>query len=250
MIRLILVATYLILFLVLGIPVLLVLWIIGKSNPGRKDRASKAIVGWGFRCISFLAGTKLIVKGTENIPADSAVLYVGNHRSYFDIVLTYSHFPGITGYVAKKEMLRWVLLKDWMKAIHCLFLDRDNIKEGLKTILKGVEEVKSGTSLCIFPEGTRNRVNDTFLPFHDGSFKIAEKGGVPVVPMVILGSAAIFEDHMPWIRRATVIIEFQKPLYLDEMDKTARKKLGTYVSGLIEKRYFELKNECIESGSL
>ncbi len=117
MIRLILVAIYLILFLVLGIPALLVLWLIGKSDPGRKDRAAKAIVGWGFRCIAFLAGTKLIVRGTENIPADSAVLYVGNHRSYFDIVLTYSHFPGITGYVAKKEMLRWVLLKDWMKAI-------------------------------------------------------------------------------------------------------------------------------------
>ena len=227
MIRLILVAIYLILFLVLGIPALLVLWLIGKSDPGRKDRAAKAIVGWGFRCIAFLAGTKLIVRGTENIPADSAVLYVGNHRSYFDIVLTYSHFPGITGYVAKKEMLRWVLLKDWMKAIHCLFLDRDNIKEGLKTILKGVEEVKSGISLCIFPEGTRNRV----------------KGGVPVVPMVILNSAAIFEDHLPRIRKATVIIEFQKPIYLDELDKNERKKLGTHVSGLIESRYFEVKKE-------
>ena len=139
MIRLILVAFYLILFLVLGLPALLVLWVAGKSNPGRRDRAAKAIVGWAFRCITFLAGTKLIVRGTENIPSDSAVLYVGNHRSYFDIVLTYAHFPGITGYVAKKEMLRYPLLKDWMKAIHCLFLDRDNIKEGLKTILRSEE---------------------------------------------------------------------------------------------------------------
>ena len=130
-----------------------------------------------------------------------------------------------------------------MKAIHCLFLDRDNIKEGLKTILQGVEEVKHGTSLCIFPEGTRNRENDTFLPFHDGSFKIAEKGHVPVVPMVLLNSAAIFEDHLPWIRKATVIIEFQKPLYLEDMDKNDRKKLGTYVSSLIARRYFELKEE-------
>ncbi len=243
MIRLILVALYLILFLILGIPALTVLWIIGKSNPARKDRAAKAIIGWAFRCVTFLAGTKLIIKGTENIPADQAVLFVGNHRSYFDIVLTYSHFPGITGYVAKKEMLRYPLLRNWMKAIHCLFLDRDNIKEGLKTILQGVEEVKHGTSLCIFPEGTRNRENDTFLPFHDGSFKIAEKGHVPVVPMVLLNSAAIFEDHLPWIRKATVIIEFQKPLYLEDMDKNDRKKLGTYVSSLIARRYFELKEE-------
>lgn len=243
MIRLILVAIYLILFLVLGIPALLVLWLIGKSDPGRKDRAAKAIVGWGFRCIAFLAGTKLIVRGTENIPADSAVLYVGNHRSYFDIVLTYPQFPGITGYVAKKEMLRYPLLLNWMRNIHCLFLDRDNIKEGLKTILKGVEEVKSGVSLCIFPEGTRNKVNDTFLPFREGSFKIAEKGGVPVVPMVILNSADIFEDHLPRVRSTTVVIEFQPAIYMDRMDRSEKKNMGAHVSGLISKRYFELKKE-------
>lgn len=243
MIRLILVAVYLFLFLVFSIPVLVAEWIIGKRNPSLKDRSSKAIVGWGFRCITFLAGTKVIVKGRENIPQDCAALFVGNHRSYFDIVLTYAYFPGITGYVAKKEMTRYPLLSNWMRNIHCLFLDRDNIKEGLKTILKGVEEVKKGISLCIFPEGTRNRVNDTFLPFREGSFKIAEKGGVPVIPMTILNSADIFEDHMPRIKRTTVVIEFEPPIYLDEMDRNSKKNLGNYVTGLISDRYFELKKE-------
>lgn len=243
MIRLILVALYLFLFLVLSIPVLAAEHFIGKRNPKHKDRLSKALVGWGFRCITALAGTKLIVKGRENLPADSAALYVGNHRSYFDIVLTYPIFPGTTGYVAKKEMLRYPLLKDWMRNIHCLFLDRDNIKEGLKTILAGVEEVKSGVSQCIFPEGTRNKVNDTFLPFHEGSFKIAEKGGVPIVPMVIVNSADIFEDHLPWIRSAKVVIEFQPAIDMKDMDRSTKKNMGAYVSGLISKRYFELKEE-------
>lgn len=245
MIRLILVAVYLFLFLVLSIPVLIAEWIIGKFNPGLKDRSSKAIVGWGFRCITLLAGTKVIVEGLENIPKDSAALFVGNHRSYFDIVLTYACFPGITGYVAKKEMNRYPLLCNWMRNIRCLFLDRDNIKEGLKTILRGAEEVKSGVSLCIFPEGTRNRVNDTFLPFRDGSFKIAEKGGVPVVPMAILNSASIFEDHIPWIRKATVVIAFEPPIYLREMDRESKKNLGVHVSNLISEKYFELKKEYI-----
>ena len=243
MIRFILIVLYLLLFLILSIPALLAEWLIGKRSPGRKDRFSKALVSWGFRCIAALAGTKLIVKGKENIPADSAALFVGNHRSYFDIVLTYPQFPGITGYVAKKEMLRYPLLLNWMRNIHCLFLDRDNIKEGLKTILKGVEEVKSGVSLCIFPEGTRNKVNDTFLPFREGSFKIAEKGGVPVVPMVILNSADIFEDHLPRVRSTTVVIEFQPAIYMDRMDRSEKKNMGAHVSGLISKRYFELKKE-------
>ena len=243
MIRFILIVLYLLLFLVLSIPALLAEWLIGKRSPGRKDRFSKALVSWGFRCIAALAGTKLIVRGKENIPADNAVLFVGNHRSYFDIVLTYPIFPRVTGYVAKKEMTRYPLLVNCMLNIHCLFLDRDNIKEGLKTILNGVEEVKSGVSLCIFPEGTRNKVNDTLLPFREGSFKIAEKGGVPVVPMVIVNAADVFEDHLPWIKRATVVIEFQPPLNLKEMDKSAKKNLGIHVSGLISERYFQLKKE-------
>lgn len=243
MIRLILVAVYLFVFLILSIPVLVAEWFIGRRNPGLKDRSSKAVVGWGFRCIRRITGTKVIIKGLENIPSDSAVLYVGNHRSYLDIVLTCPVFPGVTGYVAKKEMLRWPLLKDWMKNIHCLFLDRDNIKEGLKTILKGVEEVKNGISLCIFPEGTRNKVNDTFLPFHDGSFKIADKGNVPVVPMVIVNSAGVFEDHLPRIKKATVIISFEKPVFIKELDREDKKNPGNYFCSLISKRYFELKEE-------
>ncbi len=242
MIRFILVVIYVVLFLILTIPLMIAEWIIGKFNPERKDRHSKAIVGWGFRCVTFLSGTRVEARGLENIPRDTAVLYVANHRSYFDIVLTYALFPGVTGYVAKKEMKKWPLLNVWMANIQCLFLDRENIKEGLKTILLGAEKVKKGISICIFPEGTRNKVNDTFLPFHEGSFKIAEKGGVPVIPMVITGSAQVFEDHLPKIKKATVVIEFQKPVYIKELDKETRKNLGSYVQGIISQRYFQLKD--------
>lgn len=241
MIRLILVASFVVLFLIFSIPLLIAEWIIGKFNPAVKDKSSLAIVNWAFRWVLRLAGTKIIVIGEDNVPRDTAVLYVGNHRSYFDIVMTYVRVPRPTGYIAKKEMLKWPLLRDWMKNLHCLFLDRDNIKEGLKTILAGVDKVKHGISICIFPEGTRNKVPDTFLPFHEGSFKIAEKGNVPIVPMSIVNSAAIFEDHLPKIKKATVVIEYCKPVYLNELDRETRKKLGTYVSGIISERYFANK---------
>ena len=103
--------------------------------------------------------------------------YIGNHRSYFDIVLSYSRCPIRTGYIAKKEMERYPLLSNWMRYLHCLFLDRKDIKQGLKTILTAIEKIKSGISICIFPEGTRNKNKDELelLPFHEGSFKIASK---------------------------------------------------------------------------
>lgn len=243
MIRLFLVATFLILFLVLSIPVMFVEWIIGKFNRDLKDRSSLAIVQWAFRGIMRLAGTKMIVLGEENIPRDTPVLYVGNHRSYFDVVMTYMRVPRLTGYIAKKEMLRWPLLRTWMFYLHCLFLDRDNVKEGLKTILAAIDKTKQGISICIFPEGTRNKVNDTFLPFHEGSFKIAEKGNIPIVPMSIVNSAAIFEDHLPRIKKATVVIEYCPPVYVKDLDKETRKNIGGYVSGIIQERYFKNKKE-------
>lgn len=238
MIRLLLTAIAVIGFLVLSIPALIVEWIIGKFNPGLKSRSSLRIVLGAFHVVLFAAGVKVICIGEDRVPKDTAVLYVGNHRSYFDVVMTYVRVPRPTGYIAKKEMLRWPLLSHWMKNLHCLFLDRNDVKQGLKTILAAIDKVKHGISIAIFPEGTRNCVPDTFLPFREGSFKVAEKGGVPIVPMSIVNSGAIFEDHLPWIRRTTVVLEYCEPIYVDQLDKETRKHLGEYVSGIIQERYF------------
>lgn len=241
MIRFILTIIFVILFLVVGSPLLVIQWIIGKRNPELKSKSSLAIVNWAFRMVIRIAGTKVIALGEENIPKDTAVLYVANHRSFYDIILTYVRVPRPTGYVSKKEMLRYPLLSNWMRNLHCLFLDRKNIKEGLKTILAGVEKVKQGISICIFPEGTRCKEKDTFLPFHDGSFKIAEKGNVPVIPLTIVNSAAVFEDHLPKIKKATVVLSYGKPVYINELDKETRKCIGAHVSGIISQEYFRLK---------
>ena len=62
------------------------------------------------------------------------------------------------------------LLSLWMKRLHCLFLNREDVKEGLKTILAGIENIKNGISMCIFPEGTRNTTDELLLPFKGGQF--------------------------------------------------------------------------------
>ena len=157
MIRFILVILTAFLYLILSIPVLLVLLLIRKKKPEVCDKVSRSLIRWIFRVILFFSGTKITVKGQENIPKDRAVLYIGNHRSYFDILVTYTTVPGSCGFVAKKELSRIPLLKNWMELIHCLFLDRSDIKQGLQMILSGCEEIKSGTSICIFPEGTRGK---------------------------------------------------------------------------------------------
>ena len=164
MIRTIIIVLFVLLYLILGIPVLLIETIIGKFNRRAKDYSCLRLVQAAFKLIMFATGVKLTVIGEENVPKDRAVLYVGNHRSYFDVVMTYARCPRLTGYVAKVEMLRYPLLRDWMKALYCLLLDRNDIKQGLKTILHGIQYIKNGISICIFPEGTRNH-SDVMLPF-------------------------------------------------------------------------------------
>ena len=235
MIRFILVCLFVVLFLILSIPLMFVEWIIGKFNMDAKSRSSLAIVNWAFRCILFLTGVKITVIGEENVPQDTAVLYVANHRSFFDILLTYVRVPRPTGYVSKVELLKVPLLRQWMKNLHCLFLDRTDIKKGMQTILEGIEKMKSGISICIFPEGTRNRSESDLelMEFHEGSFKLATRTGCPIIPIALNNTVSIFEKQFPKIRKTHVVIEYCKPIYPAELSKEDKKFVGRYTQNII-----------------
>lgn len=235
MLRFILVCITVIGFLILFIPVMLAEWIIGKFAPDVKAKSSLRIVQNAFKLILKITGVQITVIGEEHVPKDQPVLYIGNHRSFFDILLTYSRCPRLTGYVAKKEMEKIPLLSTWMRYLHCLFLDRDNIKEGLKTILTGIEKIKSGISICIFPEGTRNKGEElSLLPFKDGAFKIATKTGCAIVPISMNNTAEIFENHFPKIKKTHVVLEYGEPIYPDQLDKEEKKHIGSYVQKIVQ----------------
>ena len=148
MIRLILVASFVIGFLLFFSGVLYRLKKLGQTDWETAEWKSLNIVRRAFSVILKTAGVKVTVKGAEHIPADTPALYVGNHRSYFDILVGYTTVPGLLGFVAKKEMLKIPLLSQWMVQVNCLFMDRQNVKEGLKTILQGIEKIKRGVSLA------------------------------------------------------------------------------------------------------
>lgn len=226
--RSILVITFLLFFILICSPfILLVEFLIGKKNPELKSRSSLKIVQWVFRVVIFLSGTKLEVFGRDNIPDDKPVLYVGNHRSYFDTIITYTLVKGLTGYVSKIEVKKIPILRNWMNNLHCVFIDRNDMRQGLKAILQCIEHVKNGISINIFPEGTRNK-GKGMLEYKEGSMKIAEKTGCPIIPMAITGTAEIFEKHSPWIKKSHVTVTFGQPIYVDTLSSEDRKHLGAY----------------------
>lgn len=235
MIRLIFVVLFLVVFLILSIPVFLIEWLIGKVNPRARDISSLRIVQAAFKVIAFLSGCHVTVIGEENIPKEAA-LFIGNHRSYFDIVLTYARCPDLTSYIAKIEIAKVPLLSTWMRFLHCLFLDRQDIKQGLKTILSAIDLIKNGISVFIFPEGTRCTDADQtkLLPFHEGSFKVATKTDCLIVPVALTNTSKVFEDHIPFIRRTDIVLEYGKPFRPSELSKEQKKVIGSYTGNIIK----------------
>lgn len=207
-------------------------WIVGKKNPEKRAVIAQKCVVVSFKIILFISGVKVTVKGKENILHDRAALYTYNHRGYFDILVGYTTAPMRTAYVSKKEIQKVPMISWWMKCMNCLFLDRNDIRQGMETIKDGIELLKNGTSVYIAPEGTRN-TGEGLLEFHDASFKLADKSHSPVVPVAINNTDEVFEKHLPWIRSQHVIIEYCSPIYTENMDRKERKQISDMVRQVI-----------------
>ncbi|MCR5356483.1 MAG: 1-acyl-sn-glycerol-3-phosphate acyltransferase [Lachnospiraceae bacterium] len=233
MIRFIASALYLLLYLIITLPLELILFIIGKFNLPLRDKISMFFVkNIGFKVVTFFSGANIIVNGLDNIPSDTACLFVGNHNSFFDVIISYTFMTRPTGYVAKKEFLKYPSLNVWMLFIRCLFIDRKDVKQGMKTILKAVEYLKSGVNIFVFPEGTRSKTGE-MLPFKEGSMKMADKSGCPIIPVAISNTAVMFENHFPRITKETVVFTFCKPVYTKELEGEDKKHVGQYVQNII-----------------
>lgn len=232
MIRSLLVAIILFLFFVVLSPLLLILWVIGKFSPDLKAKLSMHMVRFTLRIIAFVSGIRMTVEGRENIPDDVPVLYIGNHRSFFDVVIAYCIVKGECGFVSKMELKKIPFLRRWMTNIRCLFLDRTNPREGLKTIKAAIETVQNGHSMWIYPEGTRNKA-EVPLEFKEGSMRVAEKTGCPIIPVAMTGTSEIFEKHFPWIRASHVTVKIGEPIMVNDMTKEERKTLGAYTRSKI-----------------
>jgi 1-acyl-sn-glycerol-3-phosphate acyltransferase len=243
MIRFLCAAIFVVLFLIVSYPIFAIEWLIGKCNRKAKDYSSLRIVQWAFRVILRISGVTVTVRGLEQLP-DEPTLFVANHRSVYDIIITYTHCKRLTGFVAKKEVEHVPSFSTWMRALYCLFLDRENPKEGLKTILTAIDYIEQGISIFIFPEGTRNKGEECeLLPFKEGAFKIATKTDAPIVPVAIHRSCDVFEKQFPRIKKTHVVVEYGTPIETSKLSKEEKKHLGVQTQQIIEEMLKRLSNE-------
>lgn len=173
-------------------------------------------------------GSKVTVTGLENIPQDRAVLFIGNHQSYFDIPLLMGYLDKPLGFIAKVEMKKIPIVSKWMAEMKGVFMDRSDRRKSLQAIKDGIEILKNGQSLVIFPEGTRSK-SDTMDEFKAGSVTLATKSGAPVVPVTITGTHRIFESNNNKIQPSQVTLTVGKPIYMEDVKELSSQELTKLV---------------------
>lgn len=186
---------------------------------------------WALTLIK-LVGCPVRVTGREHIPQKGGVCFVSNHSSIFDIVLLLAYAGRSIGFVAKKELSFIPLLNLWILLIGGLYIDRNSPRKAVKSINAGVNRIKSGGAMIIFPEGHRSKGRG-LLPFRTGSFKLATLSGAPIVPVAISGSYEVFEKTGR-IQPYPIRVVFHEPIRTADIPAADRRAvLAEQVKGMI-----------------
>ena len=202
----------------------------GKNNEYEKF-VTENVTSWAMKRMKD-SGANVVVHGIENLPKNGSMLFVSNHQSNFDILLLLSYLPVAKGFVAKVELAKFPFVNEWMKRIHCLFMDRGDIKQSAQIIIEGIKQLKNGINMVIFPEGTRSKTGE-LGEFKAGSFKLAIKSKRPLVPITIDGTRNIMEANNYKIKAETVNLYIHKPIDTTELSKEDIAQLPEKVKAII-----------------
>ncbi len=186
------------------------------------------------------AGMEVKVLGAENLPKEGPVVYMANHKGLFDAVALVSTIDDPMIAIVKKEVKKMPIISRWIGALGCIYLDRKDMKQSLAAILEGIKELKEGQSVLIFPEGTRSKT-DELGKFKEGSFKLALKANVPIVPIAILNTEKVFEAQKRIVPH-TVYMKVGNPIDTPNLTAEEKKLLPKTVENTVKALLDDLKN--------
>jgi len=170
----------------------------------------------------FTAGIKLDISGIENIPGNnSGFVVISNHQGNFDIPVFIASLPFSAGFISKKELMNMPFLSSWMKALNCVFIDRNNPRDSRGRLIDRINH-QDKNPIFLFPEGTRSR-GPEMGAFRTGSLKLLFQNRIDVVPVTINGTYLCYEKHRN-IRSGRVGVDIHPVLHatgyeLNEFEK-------------------------------
>jgi 1-acyl-sn-glycerol-3-phosphate acyltransferase len=186
------------------------------------------------------SGSKLRIRGQENIDFDRSYVVVANHQSTLDIMACFLAVPLPIRYLAKKELFRIPILAQGMRAVGIVEVDR-SARSAVHSEVnqKSKELVAKGRSLIIFAEGTRPR-NGELHPFKKGAFTMAIAGRLPILPVTVHGTYEAWKPGTLWVRGGRIEAIVDAPIDTADLTTQDSGPLADEVHTLIAKRVLEL----------
>ncbi|MBQ3074431.1 MAG: 1-acyl-sn-glycerol-3-phosphate acyltransferase [Clostridia bacterium] len=206
------------------------------KEQGNFEEERKALLAstslWG-KMTMRLFKVDLHVTGRENLPQRGPVVYVSNHQAYGDIMVYCAVLDTVQfGFVAKNVLEKVPLYGGWIKRIRSVFMDRDDARASLRAIEEGIDLIRNGFSLLIFPEGTRAK-GGPMKEFKKGSLRLATKPGVPVIPLTIEGSWRLFEEKGTAQHHMRVDVTIHPPIETAGMSRHEAAELPEKVEEIV-----------------
>ena len=158
-----------------------------------------------------IAGVRVIIEGAEKLQPQAGYIYCANHLSQFDIFSFQGYFPLGFRWLAKEELFKVPFLGRAMTNAGAIAINRSHGREAVKSLQQAAERIKAGTSILIFPEGTRSP-DGTLQPFKGGAMLLAIKAGVPIVPIAFVGSYSVLPKGTFFTRPGTITIKIGDPV--------------------------------------
>ncbi len=167
------------------------------------------------------AGVKVILTGVENIDPGRPYIFASNHQGWFDIFAALGKLPVRFSWLAKEELFKIPILGHAMYKAGYIPIDRKNHRKALTSMNRAAEVIRQGTSVFIFPEGTRS-ADGVMRDFKKGGFVLAAKSQQPIVPVSISGSYRILPKESWVIHPGEIRFAISKPIQTSGVDNKSR----------------------------
>ena len=147
------------------------------------------IKGWA-KSLLIISFVKIKTVGVENIKNNQNYIYIGNHSSFYDILIVLSTIPGDVRFVAKKQIF-YIPFFGWaMWSSGFISIDRSRGIKAMRSLEEAATKIRNGISVVMFADGTRSK-DGSIQPFKRGAFLLAGKTNVPIIPVTINGAEKI-----------------------------------------------------------
>ncbi|MGB9701703.1 MAG: lysophospholipid acyltransferase family protein [Candidatus Kapaibacteriota bacterium] len=189
-----------------------------------------------------IAKIKPNIIGIENVDLNENYVFVANHTSLFDIPILQAKIPVNFRMIYKKELEKIPFFGLVLKKSPYISIIREESKNAMESINQAIESIKTGTSVVIFPEGTRSK-DGQLQEFKRGAFLLAARAGKPIIPITIIGTDKILPKGKLEFNSGEITVIFDKPIPVNqEISRKEEKELISKIFNIMSENLNKYQN--------